>query len=167
MSSPHRPCARNTLCVNGLGALGRISSASDQALSVADQASSASVEASFASVQVSSGTDKASGQPPGTLSVTDRVSFVASELLRHPSWSQFVSDQASSASVQARRAVAGVPIHAPERLSPCPQVSSRPPPVTGATPERSHHSGGKRHTANHSEQRKEDAAREEAAHSRS
>jgi len=98
ISSRHRQFARKSLSVNGLGALGRTSSASDQGSTVAVQASTASVQASSGSVHAPSATDKA-----------------------------------SSASVQARRAAAGAPIHASERLWPCPQVSSRPPPVTAVS----------------------------------
>jgi hypothetical protein len=131
---PAPQSARNPLSVNGLAPLGRISSASDQA--------------SSASVQAWSSTDKASGRPFGASSVTDRASFVASEPLWHPFGSRSASDQAStasdqastgsveapSASVQARRVAAGAPIHAPQRLCPCPQVLNRPPPVTAAIP---------------------------------
>jgi len=51
ISTLHPQFARKPLSVNGLGALGRISSASDQGSAVAVQASTASVQASSASVQ--------------------------------------------------------------------------------------------------------------------
>ena len=141
MSSPRRQFARNPVRVNGLDPLTRISTASVQASTASFQASNASVRASTASFRTRSGTDKASGRSFGASSVTDRASSVAFEFPRHPFWSRFASDQASTASVQApsasvkaSSAALGAPIHAPERLWSCPQALSRPPAVTAAIP---------------------------------
>jgi hypothetical protein len=106
MRNQRRRFACNPLYVNELGALRRISSASDQASSASVQVSTASDQASTASVQASSGTNKASGKPLDASSETDRASFVAFELWRHPFWSRFASDQASTASVEASCATA-------------------------------------------------------------
>lgn len=89
--------ARNPLSVNGLGALGVVSSASVEASTDADQASNASVLASTAPVQPSSGTVEASGRPVDGLSGTERASTVAFELSMHACWRRSASVQGSSA----------------------------------------------------------------------
>ena len=100
-SSSRQRFDRNPLSVNGLGALGAISSATDQASSASVQASTSSDQASTALVEASFGSDEALGRPLDASLDTDQASFVAFELPSNAYWSRFASDQASSASVQA------------------------------------------------------------------
>jgi hypothetical protein len=135
---------RNTLFLNGLHALGPISTASFQASNASFQASTASDQASTASDQVSSGTDEALGRPSGASSATDRASIVAFELPSDLFWSRSASFQASTASLQASSAsleaswaAVEASIHSPERLCLSPRASRRGPQVTAAFPGRS------------------------------
>ena len=134
--------ARNRLPVNGLGGPGHSSTGSNEASTEAFEASSASFQASFALFEASELPAEASFE-------TDQASIVAYVLPSYVSRSRFASNLASSASVLAIRAAIEAPIRAPQLLFTCPQVSSRPPPATSTTLERSPPFQRERHKANH------------------